>query len=87
MDSLPQKLQFPGAADFISRAFSGERSLAREFADIFKMMNMSKDMAVFQFSGMKALGHKYFSSVSYVLQQDKKKMLKELRLLVKENLL
>ena len=53
----------------------------------FKMMNMSIDMAIFQFSGMKVIGHKYFSSVPNVSQQDRKKMLKELRLLVKEKLL
>jgi NAD(P)H dehydrogenase (quinone) len=52
----------------------------------FKMMNMAMDMAIFQFSGMKVIGHKYFSSVPYVSQQDRKKMLKELKLLVKEKL-
>ena len=52
----------------------------------FKMMNMSIDMAIFQFSGMKVIGHKYFSSVPSVSQQDRKKMLKELKLLVKEKL-
>jgi NAD(P)H dehydrogenase (quinone) len=50
----------------------------------FKMMNMSMDMAIFQFSGMEVIGHQYFSAVPYVSQQDRKKMLKELRLLVKE---
>jgi NAD(P)H dehydrogenase (quinone) len=53
----------------------------------FKMMNMAMDMAIFQFSGMKVMGHKYFSSVPYVSQQERKKMLKELKLLVKEKLL
>ena len=53
----------------------------------FKMMNTSMDMAIFQVSGMKVMGHKYFSSVPYVSQQDRKKMLKELRLLVKEKIL
>lgn len=53
----------------------------------FKMMKMSMDMAIFQFSGMEVLEHKYLSSVPYVSQQDRKKMLKELRLLVKEKLL
>ena len=53
----------------------------------FKMMNMSIDMAIFQFSGMKVIGHKYFSSVPYVSHQDRKNMLKELKLLVKEKLL
>lgn len=53
----------------------------------FKMMKMSMDMAIFQFSGMEVLEHKYLSSVPYVSQQDRKKMLKELRLLVKETLL
>jgi NAD(P)H dehydrogenase (quinone) len=52
----------------------------------FKMMNMAMDMAIFQFSGMKVIGHKYFSSVPYVSQQERKKMLKELKLLVKEKL-
>ncbi len=53
----------------------------------FKMMNMAMDMAIFQFSGMKVIGHKYFASVPYVSQQDRKKMLLELKLLVKEKLL
>ncbi len=53
----------------------------------FKMMNMSIDMAIFRFSGMKVIRHKYFSSVPYVSQQDRKKMLNELRLLVKDKLL
>ncbi len=53
----------------------------------FKMMKMSMDMAIFEFSGMEVIGHKYFSSVPYVSQQDRKKMLKELKLLVKEKLL
>jgi NAD(P)H dehydrogenase (quinone) len=53
----------------------------------FKMMKMSMDMAIFQFSGMQVIGHKYFSSVPYVSQRDRKKMLKELKLLVKEKLL
>lgn len=53
----------------------------------FKMMNMSMDMAIFRFSGMKVIGHKYLSAVPYVSQQERKKMLKELRLLVKEKLL
>lgn len=53
----------------------------------FKMMNMSMDMAIFQFSGLEVIEHKYFSSVPNVSDQDRKKMLKELKLLVKEKLL
>jgi NAD(P)H dehydrogenase (quinone) len=53
----------------------------------FKMMNMAMDMAIFQFSGMKVIGHKYFSSVPYVSQQERKKMLQELKMLVKEKVL
>jgi len=52
----------------------------------FKMMNMAMDMAIFQFSGMEVIGHQYFSGVPYISQQDRKKMLKELKLLVKEKL-
>ena len=53
----------------------------------FNMMNMAMDMAIFQFCGMEVIGHKYFSAVPYVSQQDRKKMLLELKLLVKEKLL
>ncbi len=53
----------------------------------FQMMNMSMDMAIFQFSGMEVIGHKYFSSVPYVSDQDRKQMLAELRLLVREKVL
>ena len=53
----------------------------------FRMMNMAMDMAIFQFSGMEVIGHQYFSAVPYVSQQERKKMLKELKLLVKEMLL
>ncbi len=63
---------------------TGASKQDNESMGAFKMMNMSMDMAIFQFSGMKVLGHKYFSSVPYVSQQDRKKMLKELKLLVGE---
>jgi len=53
----------------------------------FKMMNMSMDMAIFQFSGIEVIGHKYFSSVPYVSDKDRKEMLEELRLIVREKIL
>jgi len=53
----------------------------------FTMMNQSMDMAIFQFSGMEVIGHKYFSSVPYVSDQDRKQMLEELRLLVRDKVL
>ena len=53
----------------------------------FKMMNQSMDMAIFQFSGMEVIGHKYFSSVPYVSDQDRKQMLEELRLLIRDKAL
>lgn len=52
----------------------------------FKMMNMSMDMAIFQSSGVEVIGHKYYSSVPNVSDQDRKQMLEELRLLVREKL-
>jgi NAD(P)H dehydrogenase (quinone) len=58
-----------------------------EKSGAFKMMNMSMDMAIFQTSGMEVIGHKYFSSVPNVSDKDRKQMLEELRLLVKEKLL
>jgi NAD(P)H dehydrogenase (quinone) len=53
----------------------------------FKMMNMSMDMAIFQFSGLEVIGHKYLSSVQNVSDKDRKQMLEELRLIVREKLL
>jgi NAD(P)H dehydrogenase (quinone) len=53
----------------------------------FKMMNMSMDMAIFKSIGMEVVDHKYFSSVPNVSDQDRKQMLEELRLLVREKLL
>ena len=53
----------------------------------FKMMNQSIDMAIFQLSGMEVIGHKYFSSVPNVSDQDRKQMLEELRLLVRDKIL
>ena len=52
----------------------------------FKMMNMSMDMAIFQFSGLKVIAHKYLSSVQYVSNKDRKQMLQELKLIVREKL-
>jgi NAD(P)H dehydrogenase (quinone) len=53
----------------------------------FQIMNQSMDMAIFQFCGMEVIGHKYFSSVPYVSDQDRKQMLEELRLLVRDKVL
>ena len=53
----------------------------------FTMMNQSMDMAIFRFSGMEVIGHKYFSSVPYVSDRDRKQMLEELRLLLRDTLL
>jgi NAD(P)H dehydrogenase (quinone) len=53
----------------------------------FKMMNMAMDMAIFQFSGLEVIGHKYLSSVQNVSDKDRKQMLEELRLIVREKLL
>ncbi len=53
----------------------------------FKMMNQSMDMAIFQLSGMEVVGHKYFSSVPNVSDQDRKQMLEELRLSVRDKVL
>jgi putative NADPH-quinone reductase len=44
-------------------------------------------MAIFQLSGMEVVGHKYFSSVPNVSDQDRKQMLEELRLLVRDKIL
>ena len=53
----------------------------------FQMMNLLMDGAIFQFSGMEVIGHKYFSSVPTVSDKDRKQMLAELKLLVREKVL
>ncbi len=53
----------------------------------FQMMNLSMDTAIFQFSGMEVIGHKYFSSVPSVSDKDRKQMLEEFKLLVREKVL
>ena len=68
-------------AFIVSTTGASEEDLEKMGA--FKMMNMSMDMAIFQFSGLEVIGHKYFSAVPYVSNQDRKQMLEELRLLVK----
>ncbi len=53
----------------------------------FQMMTLSMDGAIFQFSGMEVIGHKYFSSVPSVSNDDRKQMLEELKKLVREMVL
>jgi NAD(P)H dehydrogenase (quinone) len=61
--------------------------MSTEKMGAFHLMNMSMDMAIFQFSGLEVIGHKYFSSVPYVSDKDRQQMLEELRELVNEKLL
>jgi len=58
-----------------------------EESGFFKSMGQITDTGVFAFCGCEVLGHKYFPSVPYVTDSDRKKMLKEVRELVKQNLL
>lgn len=53
----------------------------------FEMMNAMTDMAIFQFCGMETLGHTYFSAVPYVSDAERKKMLEELRSIVRKKVL
>jgi len=50
-------------------------------------MDQITDSGVFAFCGCEVLSHKYFPSVPYVTGSDRKKMLEEVRELVKQNLL
>lgn len=52
----------------------------------FKMMNLATDAAIFGFCGMKVISHTHYSSVPSVTQNDRKKMLGELRQLAREKL-
>ncbi|HUO76603.1 MAG TPA: NAD(P)H-dependent oxidoreductase [Thermodesulfovibrionales bacterium] len=58
-----------------------------EESGFFKSMGQITDTGVFAFCGCEVLGHKYFPSVPYVTDSDRKKMLEEVRELVKQNLL
>lgn len=57
-----------------------------EQAGAFEMMTNSIDRAIFQFTGMKVIEHKYFSAVPSVSDKERKQMLEEVKGLVRDKL-
>ena len=53
----------------------------------FEMMTSSIDMAIFQFCGMEVIGHKFFSAVPNISDQDRKQMLEDLKGIVRDKLI
>lgn len=58
-----------------------------EGSGFFKSMGQITDTGIFSFCACEVMGHKYFPSVPYVTDSDRKKMLDEVRELVKTKLL
>ncbi|HXX54273.1 MAG TPA: NAD(P)H-dependent oxidoreductase [Thermodesulfovibrionales bacterium] len=58
-----------------------------EESGFFKSMGQITDTGIFSFCGCEVLGHKYFPSVPYVSDSDRKNMLAEVRETVKSRLL
>ena len=58
-----------------------------EESGFFKSMGQITDTGIFAFCGCEVIGHKYFPSVPYVTDSDRKRMLNEVRDLVKTRLL
>ena len=58
-----------------------------EESGFLKSMGQITDTGIFTFCGCEVIGHKYFPSVPYVTDSDRKKMLEEVRELVKQSLL
>ena len=54
-----------------------------EGSGFFRSMGQITDTGIFSFCGCEVMGHKYFPSVPYITDSDRKKMLDEVRELVK----
>jgi NAD(P)H dehydrogenase (quinone) len=57
-----------------------------EASGMFKSMAQTTGEGIFQFTGMELIEHKYFCAIPYVTDEDRKKMLEEVRALVQEKL-
>lgn len=58
-----------------------------EESGFFRSMGQVTDTGIFAFCGCEVRGHKYFASVPYVTDSDRKRMLDEVREIVKQGLL
>jgi NAD(P)H dehydrogenase (quinone) len=58
-----------------------------EASGMFKSMAQTTGEGIFQFAGMELIEHKYLCAIPYLTDEDRKKMLEDLRGLVREKLL
>ena len=58
-----------------------------EASGMFKSMAQTTGEGIFQFTGMELIEHKYFCAIPYVTDEDRNKMLEEIRGLVQKKLL
>jgi NAD(P)H dehydrogenase (quinone) len=58
-----------------------------EASGMFKSMAQTTGEGIFQFTGMELLGHKYLCAIPYLTDEDRKKMLEEVKELVQKKLL
>ncbi len=58
-----------------------------EASGMFKSMAQTTGEGIFQFTGMELIEHKYLCAIPYVTDEDRKKMLEEMKSLVQKRLL
>ena len=57
-----------------------------EASGMFKSMAQTTGEGIFQFTGMELIGHKYLCAIPYITDEERKKMLEELRELIQRKL-
>jgi len=57
-----------------------------EESGMFKSMGQTMDDGIFRFCGMEMIAHKYLTAVPYVTDDDRKKMLEDLKGFVREKI-
>jgi len=57
-----------------------------ETSGMFKSMAQTTGEGIFQFAGMELIGHKYLCAIPYITDEERKKMLEELRALLQTKL-
>jgi NAD(P)H dehydrogenase (quinone) len=58
-----------------------------EHFGMFKSFDQVVDSGIFRFSGMEVIDHVYYASVPYITDEDRKKMLDNIRSQIREKLL
>jgi NAD(P)H dehydrogenase (quinone) len=64
---------------------TGSTEQAYTESGMFKSLNQTSNTGIFEFSGMKVAGHKYFAGVPYIADADRKAMLEEVKKIGEKN--